>query len=233
MIITLPQANIEYPEKTADSELLLIGGGRPPARQWLQAAAAGRPIWCIDHGIDACRSAGLRPARLIGDSDSAQPEAWKWGESLGIPIDRFAPEKDLTDTQLALRKIKAGGCNAFLLLTGALGGRFDHALSTVYSLLGSGLSGCLADEQETLFYLRAGETLSLEAKKLPKAISLLPLGADCQGVTIRGVHWPLTDAALQQDWPYALSNELTAPDRRLQVTLASGCLGVYLCWEEA
>ena len=27
MIITLPQANIEYPEKTADSELLLIGGG--------------------------------------------------------------------------------------------------------------------------------------------------------------------------------------------------------------
>ena len=232
MIIKLPQAIIEHPALPQTAELLLIAGGRSPAPQWLRAAAENRPVWCIDHGIDACRNAGLQPSRLIGDGDSAASDSWHWAESLHIPIARFSPEKDLTDTQLALRQIQNGQPDAFILLTGAFGGRFDHAVSTVYSLLGSGLAGCIADEKEALLYLHSGETVTIRPRRRPKAISLLPLGADCQDVTIQGVHWPLSRASLLQTWPYAISNEPVSPDQPVTVSLAQGCLGVYLCWEE-
>jgi thiamine pyrophosphokinase len=232
MIIKLPQATIKHPALPQLAELLLIAGGRSPSPQWLRTAAKNRSVWCIDHGIDACRTAGLMPSRLIGDGDSAATGSWHWAESLNIPIERFSPEKDLTDTQLALHRIKASQPGAYILLTGAFGGRFDHAVSTVYSLLGSGMAGCIADEQEALFYLHGGETITIRFHCRPKAISLLPLGADCQNVSIQGVHWPLSQAYLSQTWPYAISNEPASPDQPFTVSLSQGCLGVYLCWEE-
>ena len=111
---------------------LLVSGGRAPDVRWLREAAQGRRLIAVDHGLDACQKAGLRPASLIGDGDSASPLAWQQAKASGIPIHAFPPEKDDTDTQLALTIAQEEGMPA-ALLTGVFGGRFDHAYSTIFS----------------------------------------------------------------------------------------------------
>ena len=229
--LLLPQLRAEFTHTRTDPQLLLAAGGRAPAASWLRQAAEGRPLWCIDHGLDICWQNQLLPQRLIGDGDSASPEAWQWAEKLSLPIHRFPPAKDFTDTQLGLQLAEQYVPDSFFLLTGAFGGRFDHAFSTILSAAAAPLSGCLCDEQECLFFLKEKENLSLSLARLPKAVSLLPLTAQCSGVAIDGVRWPLQNALLQQLQPYAVSNEML-DKHSMKVANATGILGVYLCWND-
>ena len=54
----------------------------------------------------------------------------------GALITKVPTKKDVTDTQLALQMIKAEYNEAVVIMTGAWGGRFDHAFSAVFSLQG-------------------------------------------------------------------------------------------------
>lgn len=228
--LQLPEIVLSFSPARAAPEILLVAGGRPPDIDWLRRVASGRVLWCADHGVDVCRAAGLIPDRLIGDADSAAAEAWRWAETNGAICEKFPPEKDFTDTELALQRIKNERPTAFILLTGAFGGRWDHAFSTLYSLAGSGLSGILADESELLLIVHGGESVRSEVRQTPLALSLLPLFAQCTGVNLTGVRWPLTDARLTQREPNAVSNILIPKEKRFSLSLGSGCLALYLCW---
>ena len=133
--IRLPQVTLDFHRPLPEAERLLFLGGRAPAVPWLQEWRRAWPsadVYAVDHGVDACRRAGLSPTLLIGDADSAAPENWRWGEARAARVERHPVEKDFTDTQLALQRATEGG-PAVLLLTGAFGGRFDHAYSTIFS----------------------------------------------------------------------------------------------------
>lgn len=223
--LTAVSSSPAVPETTG----LLVSGGRPPEPHWLQEAANGRRLIAVDHGLDACQRAGLRPACLIGDGDSATPAAWQQAQDTGTPIYAFPPEKDDTDTQLALTIAHEQGMPA-ALLTGVFGGRFDHACSTIFSCAAAPLRCVLADECEALFYLKDGEDITITCHACPTAISLLPLTPLAEGVTITGVHWPLQDATLPQLLPRAVSNVLEPPQDTFHVSLQKGILGVYLVW---
>ena len=171
------------------------------------------------------------PDFLLGDADSASAAAWDWALAAGVVSEHFNAKKDLTDTQLALSKIKASSPAAFVLLTGAFGGRFDHAMSTIFSCAFSGIPMILADEKEACFFLHETDSLSFTALKKPKAISLLSLTGECRGIFIDGVEWPLEDATLRQDAPYAVSNELAEGSSSFRVRLLQGTLAVYLYWQ--
>lgn len=226
--LTAASATPAVPQQTG----LLVSGGRTPDTRWLQEAAKGRRLIAIDHGLDACRKAGLRPSCLIGDGDSANPSAWQEAQTAGIAIHAFPPEKDDTDTQLALTIAHEQGMAA-ALLTGVFGGRFDHAYSTILSCAAAPLRCVLADEREALFYLKDGEDITITCHARPKAISLLPLTPLAEGVSIAGVHWPLTDATLPQLLPRAISNVLEPPADTFHVSIKKGILGVYLIWGDA
>lgn len=228
--LQLPDIVLSFSPEQATPEILLVAGGRPPDIGWLRRVASGRVLWCADRGVDVCRAAGLVPDRLIGDADSAAAEVWRWAETNGTVCEKFPPEKDFTDTELALQRIKTERPTAFILLVGAFGGRLDHAFSTLYSLAGSGLSGLLADESELLLIVHGGESVCGEVRQTPLALSLLPLSAQCSGVTLTGVRWPLTDAGLTQREPNAVSNILIPEEQRFSLSLGSGCLALYLCW---
>ena len=230
-ILILPQLAATYACELPEQQFLLVAGGRPPATDWLQQAALHRLLWCIDHGADICRKANIVPQRLIGDGDSATPESWQWASSFSIPIDRYSPKKDLTDTQLALKKLAEEAPGAFVVLSGALGNRLDHTMSAVCSLAASPLNGCMADEQECVFFLHGSSTLSLSLSKHPKAISLLSISEECHGVSIEGVYWPLHGVILKHSFPYAISNELAQGEKNCRISLSEGDLAIYVYWE--
>ena len=227
---SLPQSTIAFSRALPAHICTLVTGGRPPAADWLQKARRGK-LWAIDHGVDLCHAMKCVPDFLLGDADSASPAAWSWALAEGVPCERFEVKKDLTDTQLALAKIKEKAPDTFLLLTGAFGGRFDHAMSTLFSCAFSGIPMILADEQEACFFLHDGESLSFRAKQKPQAISLFALGSECRGLSIEGVEWPLENASLCPEKPYAVSNELAEGSSAFHVRLQAGTLAVYLYWQ--
>lgn len=217
-----------YPETA--KPWLLITGGRPPKTSWLKALQGFACCWAADHGIDACCQAKLLPDVLLGDGDSARATSWSWAEKNGVTIQKYPVAKDYTDTQLALQLMIKAGAPA-IILTGAFGGRFDHAYSTIFSCASLDIPCTLIDETEALFYVKAGQSLTLTCQTVPKAISLLPFTPACSGVTINNVRWPLTEATLTQQFPNAISNELLTGQIDLSIGVKSGILGVYCYWE--
>lgn len=228
-LLELPQLSALLPKAPVPAHLL-ISGGRPPKVEWLQKAAQNKTVWAADHGLDSCYQGQLKPSYFLGDGDSVSGEALAWAESLHIPTDSFPRDKDYTDTQLALLKAREQGLES-LILTGVLGGRYDHAYNTLFTCAFSPLQCILADEKETIFYLHGGEEIALTCKEIPTAVSLIPFSARCHGVSCRGLHWELTDALLLQGVPNATSNRLEEGKNTFSVSLGRGTLGIYLCWE--
>ena len=229
--IGLPQATFDFHRSLPKTRHLLFLGGRAPSLSWARSLCQQKvrsTIYAIDRGVGVCRSLNLFPDVLLGDADSPSREDWAWGETHAKTIERHPVEKDFTDTQLALERLKDS--EAMLILTGAFGGRFDHAYSTIFSAAQAKNTCVLADERETITYLHAGDTLTIACQDTPKALSLLPMTEAVTGVTTNGLHWELDDATLTQAHPYAVSNVLSSNTTSCSISIGQGCLAVYLCW---
>ena len=226
--LVLPQLEIEFDPKV-DVRQVLVLGGRAPRSSWLRQAASGKTVWAADRGAEACRTAEIKPACVLGDFDSISVEAREWLEGWGVETEQFPTDKDYTDFQLCLSRMKGD-----LLVTGCWGGRFDHAFSNIFSALWGNEWGAdiqvFADESEALIPLRGDSEVELFFDIPPVAVSLLPLSGECENVTIRGVKWELNNVKLTQGRPYAISN--VPVDDRISVEIGSGFLGVYCLFDE-
>jgi len=233
--LQLPQVKLSFRKPLPEATLLMTAGGNPPENKWFLKIAKSFPaVWCIDSGIHICRQTTITPERIIGDGDSANPEAWAWGKSLGVPVEVYPEDKDYTDLQLALLRAKEMYGTATAIVSGVWGGRFDHAFSNIQSLAGweaLGVKGIAADESEVLFFLSGQDTGRIQAEVMPDIISLISLSNCCLGVTIDGVRWPLQKAELQRNLPYAISNQPLADCQEVSVLVEEGLLGVYLQWK--
>lgn len=217
----LPQCEIDF----AEIDTLIIAGGRRPEINWFKSVAQGKKIFAVDKGVELCRELNILPEKIIGDFDSAENSAVDWAAAKNIPIERHPIDKDFTDTQLALSKIKKPA-----LITGIFGGRFDHSFSNVFSCANVPLKIILADEREIIFYVKSGESFSVKFFQKPLALSLLPISEICGGVTINNVHWKLENATLAQDLPNAISNRVESSE--IKISVGNGTLAVYFCFSE-
>src|ERR1043165_5934546 len=112
--------------------VVVIGGGSLSPR----AAAEVTPediIVAADSGLDHAVAAGLRPSILVGDLDSISAHGKMWAYAHELDIDEHDVDKDATDTELALARAASIDATDLLVL-GAIGDRFDHALGTVAAL---------------------------------------------------------------------------------------------------
>lgn len=214
---------------------LMVLGGRSPSAEWMRSVDFHVDLWAVDSGVDACFNAGMLPDRLVGDGDSASPEAWSWAVGNGAEVSKFDKDKDLTDFQIALDLLskKDKKNQKALFVTGGFAGRFDHLWSSVVSFLncGSTISPLgMADEKEGIIFLHGPEKLDITFKRVPGAISLIPFTSVSKGVSIRGVRWPLDDVVLKYGRPYSISNRL-ADAMKAEVSVNSGIVGVYWVWE--
>ena len=221
--LNLPQLEIFYPAQIR-REILFVAGGRRPDEKYFVELARSREIFAVDKGIEICRDLNILPKILIGDFDSAKSSAVDWALENKIPIERHPVDKDLTDTQLALELAEKNSAS-YIILTGIFGGRFDHLFSNVFTCAASTIKTCLADEREIIFFVRGGESVNVKFFVRPKNLSLLPITATCEGVTINNVHWQLDGATLKQNFPNAVSNRVESDE--IKINLDKGTLAVY------
>lgn len=199
--------------------------GAAPFDGLQQQPQRGDYLIAADGGWNACREAGLTPDLLLGDFDS-----------LGaVPpfenVERVPVEKDDTDMMLAVKRGLALGHREFHLYGGMGGSRTDHTIANLQTLLWlarRGAQGWLYGAGEVYTAIHDGSiTLPARASGI---LSVFCMGADAEGVTIRGAQYEVEHAKLTADFPLGVSNHFVG--REVTVTVAQGSLLLGLRGEE-
>ncbi len=159
-------------------------------------------IIAADHGYELLQQQNITPHLAVGDFDSSDTLP------TDIPIIRHPVEKDDTDTMLAVKVGLEQGYRVFLLY-GCLGGaRFEHSLANLQALAyiaEHGGIGFLA-ERDTVITAIKNSRISFDADETGD-ISVFCMGADAEGVTLKGLHYPLNNAVLTAAMPLGVSNQ--------------------------
>jgi len=167
-------------------------------------AAAADLVIAADGGGALCLRAGVTPQVLVGDMDSLTAEDRGTLESRGTTLITAAVDKDETDLELALGVARERGAT-HVTVTGATGGRLDHALAVIGVLLkGADLSPRLVSSEGTSWVLDTRGRTSL-AVPPDVTFSVLALGATAL-VDVTDARWPLREASLETLAPHGVSN---------------------------
>lgn len=164
----------------------------------------------IDRGLEFCYRNQIVPQYILGDFDSIRPEVIGWyREQKEIPIREYKPEKDATDTRMGLElALKLGSDRIFLL--GATGGRLDHYMGNLQSLVVPAMAGkeaWILDEQNAMTVLSRSRTIKKECA-FGKYISFFSMGDEVRGITLSGFKYPLKDYDMTNFDGIGVSNEL-------------------------
>jgi thiamine pyrophosphokinase len=206
-------------------DALILADGDGPTRGELDAAWPG---WDAAIGLVVAADGGARLAeRLgvtidlwVGDGDSLGEDGLAALAAAGVPIERTRPDKDESDTELAIDAALRLGADG-VVIVGALGGpRIDHALANVGLLAMPELgarTAVILDGRSRVSLVRApGPDGAAVRRPLPgrtgDLVSLLPLGPGVEGVTTGGLAYPLADEPLPPGRARGLSNVRTSHD---------------------
>lgn len=202
---------------------VVVIGGDAPHPHVVGRLPTGHTLYAADSGLDHAEALGLDVHRVIGDLDSVTPAALS--RHRHVPIDRHPPDKDATDTELALDAAVAAGHDHVIVVSGG-GDRLDHLLGSLTVL--ARVAGSVRLEAwigaTHVHVLHDGGRLHL-----PEAggalVSLLPLKGDVTGVVATGLRWPLDGDMLEWGSSRGISNEALGD---VSVSIASGVLAVLL-----
>lgn len=177
-------------------------------------------VIAADGGYTALQAAGIKPNLLMGDLDSLGVDVFLPPD---LALERFPVEKDDTDTGIALAHGWSLGYRDFALY-GCSGGRIDHLLANFqsmgrYSRMGASIR--LVDENYIAYALTNG-SLTLPKRPAGSIVSIFCHGSTAEGVSLRGLYYPLENHTLTADFPLGVSNQHT--DETAQIHVDNGTL---------
>ncbi|MDH3296199.1 MAG: thiamine diphosphokinase [Acidimicrobiia bacterium] len=203
--------------------LIIAGGNRPPP---IVLNALPPPVFTIaaDSGVDHARALDLIVDAVVGDFDSASPQGLDWARRQGALIESHPTDKDQTDLELALAKAASwidrpgaadGDRSAVdeLVVIGLDGGRIDHLLANLLTL-----AGPHSAEVPTTAYLGPCRVSVVRTERTLRGrpgevVTLLAVGGRAEGITTRGLAYPLTDEHLETGSARGVSNVFATPAR--------------------
>lgn len=181
----------------------------------LRPIEAGEPVIAADGGLRHTESLGLTPDVVLGDFDS-----------LGfVPqgANVFPVEKDDTDAMLAIRQGLRLGCQEFFLYGSVDGPRLDHTVAnfqTLQFLCDQGAYGYLVGRDYLITVVKNG-SLRFSASA-EGTVSVFCLGKDAEGVSLKGLYYPLENGVLTAGFPLGVSNHFTGVPS--EITVENGSL---------
>ena len=185
-------------------------------------------VVAADSGLEFCYHAGIRPDYIVGDFDSIRPEilAYFRGKK-EIPMDTYRPEKDMTDTDIALEKAVQLGADSVVFF-GATGTRLDHTLSNIFNLIilkERGIRAWILDAHNRIYLPPDHELILRREDMYGKYLSLFPVRKEVRGLTMEGFCYPLEGRTLQQgDGGLCVSNQLSPQAEEGRIRWESGDL---------
>ncbi len=172
-------------------------------------------IIAADKGAEILINHGITPHITVGDFDSSSvvPEE----NVIKLPV-----EKDVTDTHAAVEIALEKGAQE-IHIYGGMGGRVDHTFAN-YSLISSlaekGIKAYLFGENYCITALFSGK-ITLSGKK-GSTLSVFSWSEECRGVTLKGVKYPLENAALYKNFALGVSNSFA--EEKADISVGEGIL---------
>ncbi|MCC5975048.1 MAG: thiamine diphosphokinase [Rubellimicrobium sp.] len=179
----------------------LVGGGDLTPGDLTTALSLAPILVAADGGAGSVMAAGLAPCAVIGDMDSIPPEAAAAFAAQMHPI----AEQETTDFDKALRHVLA----PLVIAVGFSGGRFDHELAVLHTLVRRAERPCLVLGRESITFL-CPPTLSLDLAP-GEVVSLFPMGS--VAVASEGLRWPTGGLEFAPERLIGTSNEALGPVR--------------------
>lgn len=178
-------------------------------------------IIAVDNGLKFLHENHIRPTWIVGDFDTAAPELVEYYQrQTDIPIRRFNPVKDSTDSQIAIELALELGSSEITIL-GGTGTRLDHVLGNIQSLMLARKKGvsCIILDAYNRIRLMDGVVHLKKSEQYGKYVSLLPLTTEVTGVELRGFKYELTDYTFTSTGSAGLgvSNEITAEIAEIRI----------------
>lgn len=175
----------------------------------------------VDGGIEYCNKFALIPDYYIGDFDSISRENHLIMEQIKKTtpdkVISFPSEKDDTDMMAAIRIGIANGAKEFIIY-GGLGNRLEHTIANIQCLVfikENGGFGYLRDK-DTCVYVLQNETMQYEETKTGY-FSVFAMGEKADGIYIKGMKYPLSNATITDSFPIGVSNEFTGKKAEVSV----------------
>lgn len=229
-IISIPLCP-ESMDKNKEITGLVVTGGTMDygfAGKFLENRSFDKII-AVDGGLTALSRLHLKPDAIVGDFDTVSEDVLAEYKSSQEEItwEIHKPEKDETDTELALNTAIGLGCSRLILL-GATGGRMDHFIGNLhllYACLKKGVEASIVDEKNWITVINKGRTFQSEAL-WGKYISFLPLCGEVKKITLTGFKYPLSEKDIDLGTSLCISNELTGPEGTIDFES-----GILICIE--
>ena len=178
-------------------------------------------IISADKGLEVLDKCNIKPDYIIGDFDSLDEKILKkYVDDESIKIIKLNPEKDYTDTNMAL-KLAIELESTDITIIGAIWTRLDHTLANIHILkeaLEKNIECKILNENNNITLINKDVTI----KKEHPYISLIPLTTTAEGVTLKGFKYPLNNATLKIGESIGVSNEQVEDNAKIE--LDSGIL---------
>lgn len=179
-------------------------------------------IIAADGGLAHTQKLGLAPDGILGDFDSL---GYTPKGSTVFPV-----EKDDTDAMLAVRKGLELGYRAFYLYGSLDGPRLDHTVAnfqTLQFLCDHGAYGYLIGKDYMATVVKDGSVHF--SHRCTGIFSVFCMGADAEGVTIKGGKYDAQSVTLSAGFPLGVSNHFEGNDVTISVKKGS----LLVLWDTA
>lgn len=170
-------------------------------------------IIAADGGANHLLKLDTIPDIVIGDLDSIDEGTLLELKSAKVNIKKYPEDKDETDIELALQFALEQRPSAILIVA-ALGGRLDQTLanlSILPEMMLSGINIRMDDGVEEVFFCHASveKGKQVEVQGISgDTVSLIPWGGLVEGVSTKGLQWPLYGETLYPEKTRGISNSM-------------------------
>ena len=182
----------------------VIGGEHPDRGRldpWLHANPL---VVAADAGIETAHRLELTPSLVAGDMDSISDRSLL-NTFRDEQVRRVPPEKDETDTELALAVLREHGCRRTLIVGGG-GGRLDHMLAILALFERADHPSAWITAGDEIIAVDDGiELVDMKNDR----VSFFPIGPETCTMRSHGLQWPL-DPLTWRHGDHGLSNVVTA-----------------------
>jgi thiamine pyrophosphokinase len=180
----------------SEAAICLVGGG-PVGTTDIDLALRFAPvIVAADGGVRHLQERHPQPHAVIGDMDSADPDALS---RYGIPVHQIR-DQDTTDLEKCLSRISA----PLILGAGFIGGRLDHELAAMNAAVKyAARPFVLIGPRDVCFHCPRRTHLDLVQGT---RVSMFPMSR-VRGVLSEGLKWSVEGLEMQPDCRIGTSNE--------------------------
>lgn len=182
-------------------------------------------IICADGGLNYLDKINIKPNLIVGDLDSVDKSILK--KYNDIEIHKFNPEKDFTDTELAVDEAVKKGYEEIILVC-ATGVRLDHSMANIMLIEKYYYNNVIIkiiDNNNIIQPLKNNMTVDYDKNTF---ISIIPLSEVIDGLNLTGFKYSLKNAVVHRGSTLCISNEVVKKNAKISYKNGIGLLFISM-----